>query len=139
MGNRRARTAHRRDRTTVVLQHLSYLVALAREEHFGRAAQACHVSQATLSAAIKRLEDEFGVPLVQRGQRYQGLMPEGERAVVWAGRILADADGMRADLDAMREGISGQLRLGAIPTSPPVVSQLTTPLRARHPTLRLDI
>lgn len=123
----------------MLLQHLSYLVALAREEHFGRAAESCHVSQATLSAAIRRLEDEFGVPLVQRDHRYQGLTPEGERAVVWAGRILADADGMRADLDAMRAGITGQLRLGAIPTSLPVVPLLTRPLRERHPTLRLDI
>jgi DNA-binding transcriptional LysR family regulator len=123
----------------VVLQHLSYLVALAREEHFGRAADACHVSQATLSEAIRRLEEEFGVPLVQRGNRYQGLTPEGERALVWAGRLLTDADGMRADLDAMRAGISGQLRLGAIPTSLPMVSLLTRPLRERHPTLRLLI
>lgn len=123
----------------MVLQHLTYLSALARERHFGRAAEACHVSQATLSAAIRRLEDEFGVPLVHRGHRFQGLTPEGERAVEWARRILADCDGMRADLALTRGGLGGRLRLGAIPTSLPTVPLLTGPLRERHPQLRIAI
>ena len=123
----------------MVLQHLTYLAALARERHFGRAAEACHVSQATLSGAIRRLEDEFGVPLVQRGHRFEGLTPEGERAVAWAHRILADCDGMRADLAVMHAGVGGLLRLGAIPTSLPVVPLLTQPLRERHPALRIAI
>jgi DNA-binding transcriptional LysR family regulator len=123
----------------MVLKHLVYLAALARERHFGRAAEACHVSQATLSEAIRRLEAELGVPLVERGHRFQGLTPEGERALEWAHRILADADGMRTDLAAMRDGIGGRLRLGAIPTSLPVVSRLTGPLRERHPALRATI
>lgn len=123
----------------MVLKQLVYLAALARERHFGRAAEACHVSQATLSEAIRRLEAELGVPLVERGHRFQGLTPEGERALDWAHRILADADGMRADLAAMRDGIGGRLRLGAIPTSLPVVSRLTGPLRERHPALQVAI
>ncbi|HEX4804300.1 MAG TPA: LysR family transcriptional regulator [Conexibacter sp.] len=123
----------------MVLQHLTYLTALARERHFGRAAEACHVSQATLSGAIRRLEEEFGVPLVQRGHRFLGLTPEGERAVEWAHRILADCDGMRADLAVMQAGVGGRLRLGAIPTSLPVVPLLTQPLRERHPALRVAI
>ncbi|HKG39515.1 MAG TPA: LysR family transcriptional regulator [Conexibacter sp.] len=123
----------------MVLKHLVYLAALARERHFGRAAEACHVSQATLSEAIRRLEAELGLPLVERGHRFQGLTPEGERALDWAHRILTDADGMRADLAAMRDGIGGRLRLGAIPTSLPVVSRLTGPLRERHPALRVTI
>jgi len=123
----------------MVLKHLVYLAALARERHFGRAAEACHVSQATLSEAIRRLEGELGVPLVQRGHRFQGLTPEGERALAWAHRILADADGMRGDLTAMREGVGGSLRLGAIPTSLPFVSRLTAPLRERHPAVRMTI
>jgi DNA-binding transcriptional LysR family regulator len=123
----------------MVLKHLVYLSALARERHFGRAADTCHVSQATLSEAIRRLEAELGVPLVERGHRYQGLTPEGERALDWAHRILADVDGMRADLEGMRDGVGGHLRLGAIPTSLPVVSQLTRPLRERHPALQLAI
>ncbi|HEV7773626.1 MAG TPA: LysR family transcriptional regulator [Conexibacter sp.] len=123
----------------VVLKHLVYLAALARERHFGRAAEACHVSQATVSEAIRRLEAELGVPLVERGYRFQGLTSEGQRALEWTHRILADTDGMRADLAAMRDGIGGHLRLGAIPTSLPVVSVLTGPLRERHPAPQLAI
>ncbi|HET6447997.1 MAG TPA: LysR substrate-binding domain-containing protein [Conexibacter sp.] len=123
----------------MVLKHLTYFVALAREQHFGRAAEACHVSQATLSEAIRRLETELGVPLVRRGHRFQGLTPEGERALDWAHRILADADGMRADLAALRDGVGGRLRLGAIPTSLPLVARLTVPLRERHPAVHVAI
>lgn len=123
----------------MVLKHLQYLAALARERHFGRAADHCHVSQATLSEAIRRLEDDLGVQLVRRGHRFQGLTPEGERALDWAHRILADCDGMRTDLAAMRDGVAGRLRLGAIPTSLPVVSLLTQPLRERHPALHVEI
>lgn len=123
----------------MVLKHLTYLAALARERHFGRAADACHVSQATLSEAIRRLEADLGVPLVRRGHRFQGLTPEGERALEWAHRILADCDGLRADLAALRDGVAGRLRLGAIPTSLPVVSRLTGPLRERHPALHVAI
>lgn len=123
----------------MLLQHLTYLTALARERHFGRAAEACHVSQATLSAAIRRLEAELGVPLVQRGHRFEGLTPEGERALAWAHRILTADDGMRRDLQAMKHGLSGRARIGAIPTSLPVVSLLTNPLRARHAKLTVSI
>jgi DNA-binding transcriptional LysR family regulator len=123
----------------MVLKHLTYFAALARERHFGRAAEACDVSQATLSEAIRRLEAELGVPLVRRGHRFQGLTPEGERALEWAHRIVADTDGMRADLAALRDGSGGRLRLGAIPTSLPLVSRLTGPLRERHPALHVAI
>jgi DNA-binding transcriptional LysR family regulator len=123
----------------VVLQHLTYLAALARERHFGRAAAACHVSQPTLSAGIRRLEQQLGVPLVQRAHRFQGLTPEGDRMLEWAHRMLVDHDGMRRDLVAMRDGLSGRLRLGAIPTALPVISLLTKPLRDRHPAITLSV
>jgi DNA-binding transcriptional LysR family regulator len=123
----------------LILQHLTYLAALARERHFGRAAEACHVAQATVSEAIRRLEDELGVQLVRRGHSFQGLTPEGEQVLGWAHRILADCDGLRADVAVMRGDVSGQLRLGAIPTSLPVVSLLTRPLREGYPELRVSI
>jgi DNA-binding transcriptional LysR family regulator len=123
----------------VVLQHLTYLAALARERHFSRAADACHVSQPTLSAGIRRLEQQLGVPLVQRAHHFQGLTPEGERMLEWAHRILADVDGMSRDLVAMREGLSGRLRLGAIPTALLTVSLLTSPLRRQHPAITLAV
>lgn len=123
----------------MILQQLRYLAALAREGHFGRAAQACHVSQATVSEAIRRLEDELGVQLVRRGHRFQGLTAEGEQVLRWAHRILADCDDLRADVAAMRGDVSGYVRLGAIPTALPVVSLLTVPLRERHPGLRVSV
>jgi DNA-binding transcriptional LysR family regulator len=123
----------------VQIQHLAYLAAVAREEHFGRAADACFVSQPTLSAGIRRLEDELGISLVRRGRRYEGLTPEGERMLTWAHRILADVDGMRTDLAAMREGLAGRLRIGVIPTSLPVMTLLTAPLLERHSALDVSI
>ncbi|MFZ0693530.1 MAG: LysR family transcriptional regulator, partial [Alphaproteobacteria bacterium] len=72
----------------VALRHFRYLVALASEKHFGRAAKRCNVSQPTLSAAIRQMEAELGVPIVERGQRFQGLTPEGQKVLDWAHLIL---------------------------------------------------
>jgi len=123
----------------MVLQHLTYLVALARERHFGRAAATCGVAQPTLSAGIRRLEAEVGFPIVRRSQRFEGLTSEGERVLDWAQRILADVDGLHGEVDAMRNGLSGRLRLGAIPTSLSSVALLTRPLCARHPGVTVAI
>jgi len=123
----------------VDLRHLEYLAALARERHFGRAAHACHVSQPTLSSGIKRLEEELGLPIVRRSRRYEGLTPEGERVLGWARQILADVAGLEAELTAVRGGLSGRLRIGAIPTSLPSVSLLTTPLAGRHPGITVAV
>jgi DNA-binding transcriptional LysR family regulator len=123
----------------MLIQHLAYLAAVAREGHFGRAAETCHVTQPTLSNGIRRLEAELGVTLVRRGHRYEGLTPEGERMLTWAHRILADTDGMRMDVDAMREGLAGRLRLGVIPTALPVMTFLTAPLLRRHRALELSV
>jgi DNA-binding transcriptional LysR family regulator len=115
------------------LQHLTYLTALARERHFGRAAAACRVSQPTLSSGIRRLEGELGVRIVQRTQRFEGLTPEGERVLTWARRILADCEGLESDVGALRGGLTGQVRLGAIPTALPAAPFLTRALREGHP------
>ncbi|MFE0149056.1 LysR family transcriptional regulator [Nonomuraea sp. NPDC059007] len=123
----------------MLLRQLEYLVALARERHFGRAAAACHVSQPSLSAAIGKLERELDVPLVRRGRRFAGLTPEGERVLLWAHRILADTDALRQDLSRMREGLAGTLRLGAIPTALTAASLLTTPFCERYPHVRVRL
>lgn len=123
----------------MLVQQLTYLSALARERHFGRAADACHVTQPTLSAGLRRLEEELGVPLVRRGRRYEGLTAEGERILAWAHRLLADVEGLRADVRVMRDGLVGRLRIGAIPTSLPIVSLLTAPLLRAHPDLDLAV
>ncbi|RKR86080.1 DNA-binding transcriptional LysR family regulator [Micromonospora pisi] len=122
------------------LRHLEYLSALAREGHFGRAAAACWVSQPTLSDGIRKLEAEFGVAVVRRGHRFEGLTPEGERLLNWGRRLLADRDQLMAEFGrTSHEGLTGHLRLGAVPASLPPVSLLTGPFRDRHPGTNLTV
>jgi len=115
------------------------MIALAREQHFGRAAETCNVSQPTLSANIKQLEETFGVLLVNRGSRFQGFTPEGERVLEWARRIVGDARAMRQDIDALKRGLAGHIRIAAIPTALAMTAMLTTPYRAKHPDVRFSI
>jgi DNA-binding transcriptional LysR family regulator len=122
-----------------MIDKLEFIIALAREQHFGRAAEACNVSQPTLSAAIKQLEDMFGVLLVQRGSRFRGFTPEGERVLEWARRIVGDARAMRQDIDALKRGLAGHIRIAAIPTALAMTAMLTTPYRAKHPDVRFSI
>jgi len=122
-----------------MIDKLEFLIALARAQHFGRAAEACNVSQPTLSAGIKTLEDMFGVLLVQRGSRFRGLTPEGERVLEWARRIVADARAMRQDVDALKRGLVGHVRIAAVPTALAMSAMLTTPYRAKHPDVRFTI
>jgi DNA-binding transcriptional LysR family regulator len=121
------------------LRQLEYLTALARERHFGRAAEACHVSQPALSAAIRKLEHELGVPLVNRQQRYDDLTPQGRALLPWAEQALASLDGLTAEAARLRQGLTGTLRLGVIPTALSVVSLITGPLLARHPGVRVEV
>ncbi len=116
----------------MVIRHLQYLTALARERHFARAAAMCNVTQPTLSAGIKQLEESLGVLIVERGQRFLGLTAEGERVLAWAQRVLIDYSGLQQELSEMREGLVGQLRIGAIPVTLPIVPLLTTPFARRH-------
>lgn len=123
----------------MILRHLEYLVALAREQHFGRAAKACGVTQPTLSAAIKDLEAELDILIVERGQKFQGLTPEGERTVAWARRILADCAGLKQDVTKARQLLTGRLVLGVIPTAIASLGILTAPFRQAHPEVRITI
>ncbi len=122
-----------------MIDKLEMLIALARERHFGRAAETCHVTQPTLSSAIKSLEEQLGVQLVQRGARYIGLTPEGARVLSRAKAIVAEARALKADVKVAREGLSGTLRLGVIPTALAAVHDLTRPFLDEHPGVRLRI
>jgi DNA-binding transcriptional LysR family regulator len=122
-----------------MIDKLEFVIALAREKHFGRAAEACHVSQPTLSAGIKQLEEMLGVLLVQRGSRFSNFTPEGERVLDWARRIVGDARAMRQDVESLKRGLTGHIRIGAIPTTLAMTAMLTTPYRARHPNVRFTI
>ena len=122
-----------------MIDKLELLLALARERHFGRAAEACSVTQPTMSSGIKQLEEILGVMLVQRGSRFLGFTPEGERVLDWARRIVGDTRAMRQEIDSLKRGLSGELRIAAIPTALGMVAALTTPFRARHPDVRFAV
>ena len=122
-----------------MIDKFEYLLALAAEHHFGRAAETCGVTQQTLSAGIKHLEERLGVLLVQRGSRFQGFTPEGERVLAYARRIVADNRALLQEIGSLKRGLTGHLRLAAIPTALPMVARLTTPYRRRHPGVRFSI
>ncbi len=121
------------------IRQLNYLVALAHEKHFGRAAEACHVSQPALSGAIRSIEQELGVVIVQRGRRFEGFTRDGERVLAWARRVLADCESLRQDARSTEQDPVGILRMGAIPASLPLVPQLTQSCLARYPRMRHEI
>lgn len=122
-----------------LIDKLDLLLALSREQHFGRAAEACRVTQQTLSAGVKSLEGQLGTRLVQRGSRFQGFTPEGERVLTWARRIVADTRAMREDVATLRRGPAGHLRIAAIPTVLPMIAALTVPYHLRYPDVRLSV
>jgi DNA-binding transcriptional LysR family regulator len=122
-----------------MLDKLEFIIALSRERHFGHAAEACGVSQPTFSAGVKQLEDTLGVLLVERGSRFRGFTPEGERVLDWARRIVGDTRSMRQEINALKHGLSGHLRIAAIPTALAMVSMITTPYRAQHPDVSFTI
>lgn len=121
------------------IRQMTYLVALAREKHFGRAAEVCNVTQPTLSSGLKALERELDMRLVVRESRFIGLTPEGERVVEWASQILADYESLKQDVEVFRGGLRGMLRLGVIPAAMPAVSKLTAPFSAKHPHVTIDV
>ena len=123
----------------MLLRQLEYFVAVARERHFARAAESCYVSQPALSTSIAKLERELSVTLINRGQNFEGLTPEGERLVVWAKRVLAEHDALKAEAAAMRSGISATLRLGIGPTVSTTAALPVAAFSALHPLARVKV
>jgi DNA-binding transcriptional LysR family regulator len=121
------------------IRQLEYLVTLAREKHFAKAAEACHVSQPALSSAIRSLEKELGVMIVQRGRRFLGLTAEGERVLAWARQTLASLSYMREDATTAKSTMTGTLRMGAIPTSMTAAAFLTGPCFSAYPNIRYTL
>ncbi len=122
-----------------MIDKLEMFIALARERHFGRAAESCRITQPTLSSAIRQLEEQLGVQLVFRGSRFQGLTPEGARVLDWAIRIAGDMRSLKDEMRSVRSGLSGNLRIGVIPTALPMVAELTEPFTGRHPNVRVSL
>jgi DNA-binding transcriptional LysR family regulator len=124
---------------TMFLRQFQYLIALEREGHFGRAAERCYVSQPSLSSAIKKLEEELGVPIILRDQKFQGFPNEGKRVVEWARRLLADRAAMFEELAIMQKILHGNLRVGAMPTSSPMLPIVARLFRQHYPEVQIDI
>lgn len=122
----------------VTLRQLRFLIALAEELNFSRAAEICHVTQPTLSAGLKELEDRLGVLLVERTKRSVIMTPIGAEIAERARRMLRDADEIEALAEAQRDPLAGDLRLGAIPTIGPFLIPRALPrIRESFPDLRL--
>ncbi|HBK45202.1 MAG TPA: DNA-binding transcriptional regulator OxyR [Xanthomonadaceae bacterium] len=120
------------------LRDLKYLVALADHKHFGRAAAACFVSQPTLSTQIKKLEDELGVPLVERAPRKVMLTPAGREAASRARGIVAEVEQMKEAARRSQDPEAGAVRLGIFPTLGPYLLPHVVPrIRQRFPQLEL--
>jgi len=124
----------------VTLTELRYIVAVARERHFGRAAETCFVSQPTLSVAVKKLEDELGVTLFERGPGEVSVTPAGHKIVEQAQRVLEEASRIRELAAAGKDPLAGPLRLGAIYTiGPYLLPKLIPILRRNAPAMQLLI
>jgi len=124
----------------VTLTELRYIVAVARERHFGHAAEACFVSQPTLSVAVKKLEEELGVQLFERGPGEVTVTPSGLKIVEQAQRVLEEASRIKDLAAAGRDPLAGALRLGAIYTiGPYLLPKLVPILRRTAPAMQLHL
>ncbi len=122
------------------LRALQYLIKLAELQHFSRAADACYVSQPTLSTQIRKLEDELGVQLVERAPRNVQLTPVGKEVVARAKHVLRDVEQIHAAARRSRDPETGTLRLGLFPTLAPYLLPHVVPgIRARFPKLKLEL
>jgi LysR family transcriptional regulator, hydrogen peroxide-inducible genes activator len=119
------------------LRGLGYLVALAETRHFGKAAELCFVSQPTLSAQLKKMEEQLGVQLVERGQQVR-LTDVGERVVERARRVIEEVREIEELARNLQDPLAGEVRIGFIPTvGPYLLPHIAAPLRERFPRLKL--
>ncbi|MCS7101030.1 MAG: hydrogen peroxide-inducible genes activator [Burkholderiaceae bacterium] len=122
------------------LRDLQYLVAVADHRHFGRAAEACHVSQPTLSTQLAKLEEYLGVKLFERTNRAVQVTPVGERIAAAARLALENARQVIEIARESRDPLAGTLRLGVLPTLAPfLMPWLLRPVRERFPKLQLSL
>jgi DNA-binding transcriptional LysR family regulator len=119
-----------------LLPSLRYLVALSEHHHFGRAAQACHITQPALSNALRALEEEFEAVIVRRERNYVGFTPEGEIILAAAQRMLHEHALLQESLKGDALAPHGPLRIGAVPTAVPVAARFAAMLQARQSGIR---
>ena len=122
------------------LRDLRYLVAVAEHKHFGRAAEACFVSQPTLSTQLKKLEDTLGVTLIERSNRQVMLSAAGEQIVEQAQLILREVNVLTSLAEQFRDPLGGDFKLGVIPTiAPYLLPKILNPMKKEFPNLRLQL
>ncbi|MBS7808201.1 LysR family transcriptional regulator [Variovorax sp. PCZ-1] len=121
------------------LTAMRYLLALQEHQHFGRAAQASHITQPALSNAIKALESQLGVVIVKRGRSFAGFTAEGEKVLVRAQRMLREYEQLSDELRMQTDEPVGHLRLGAVPTAIPVATRLANSLQMLHPGIHTTV
>jgi DNA-binding transcriptional LysR family regulator len=121
------------------MRQLTYLIALDKHRHFGRAAESCHVSQPALSNAIRELERELGITIIKRNRMFQGITPEGERVILWVRQTLASLEGLRQEADLVRSIPAGHLAIGVIPTAIHAATLISAEYRQNMPQLSLEV
>ncbi|MFD3246856.1 LysR family transcriptional regulator [Rahnella aquatilis] len=117
------------------IKQLIYLCNLERERHFGRAAEASFVSQPTLSMRLKNLEKELDLNLINRGNNFEGFTAEGLRVLSWAREIVAVYEGLKLEVESLKQGMSGTLRIGVMPQCSVSLAQLIKAVSEAHPGL----
>ena len=121
------------------LRDLQMLVSLSRTRNFSRSATDCNISQPAFSTRIRKLEERLNLPLVRRGNSFQGFTKEGEVVLKWARKLLTDEEGMRQEIAALKNDLNGTLSLGVIPTAMPFAARVSAKLREKHPNLSIEI
>jgi DNA-binding transcriptional LysR family regulator len=117
------------------IKQLIYLCNLERERHFGRAAEASFVSQPTLSMRLKNLEKELDLNLINRGNNFEGFTAEGLRVLSWAREIVAVYEGLKLEVESLKQGLSGTLRIGVMPQCSISLARLIKAVNDSHPGL----
>lgn len=125
--------------TKIDIKQLIYLCNLEKARHFGRAAEASFVSQPTLSMRLKNLERELGLSLINRGNNFDGFTAEGERVLAWAREMVAVYQGLKLEVDALKRGTSGLVRIGAVPQCGIAVPQMLAAVRSLYPELAFQV
>ena len=123
----------------MISRKFEYLIALAKEGHFARAAAICRVSQPALSAAIQQLESELGVEIVKHGRRFQGFTEQGEIVLAWARNLALDWDRLHERLRERPDTFSGTLHVGVLASTIPLMKLFTLPFQKRFPNTNLRI
>ena len=121
------------------LRDLQMLVSLSRTRNFSRSAMDCNISQPAFSTRIRKLEERLKLPLVRRGNSFQGFTKEGDVVLKWARKLLADEEGMRQEIASLKNDLNGTLSLGVIPTAMPFAARVSAKLREKHPNLSIEI